>query len=331
MPAFLTAVDVYLPEQRLTNEMLIERYPDWSVEKIADKTGIDSRRVAAEGEFVSDMTVAAAEKVLARAGREPAEIDFIILVTQSSDYLVPFTAATVQDRLGVPTTAGALDVNLACSGYPYVLGLVRGLIESGQCERLLLVTGDLYSRYTLDSDRSVATLFGDAATASLIEAGDDDAAGGRLATTCFGTDGSGRDFLKIPTSCMRGFTGTETTDARYPTLYMDGPEVFNFTLRVVPKHLKAFLAKAGIAKEDVDLFVFHQANAFMLQHLRRRLKVPEERFVLAMDQTGNTSSSTIPVALDQIWNRENRIRPGTTAVFTGFGTGYSWASILVRF
>jgi len=327
--AALLDVAAHLPEGRLSNAMLAEEYPDWSVEKIGGKTGIESRRVVAAEHFTSDLAIAAAEKVLARAGSAPADVDYIVLVTHSPDYMMPATACLVQDALGIPTSAGALDVSLGCSGYVYALGLARGLIETGQSRRLLLITADTFSRMAAGSDRSTRTLFGDAATASIVVPVEDGEPGGRLGTVVYGTDGAGVEDLRIDGGAMRAAWSGEGAPV-CPTMFMDGPAVFNFTLQVVPPHLKAVCDRAGIALDDVDCWVFHQANRFMLEHLRRRLKIPEERFVIAMSETGNTVSSTIPIAMEQAL-ADGRIGPGKKVALVGFGVGFSWGTILLDY
>jgi 3-oxoacyl-[acyl-carrier-protein] synthase-3 len=328
--AVLAAVVEYLPDTRLTNAELAVRYPEWSVDKIADKTGIHSRRIAADAEFSSDLAVAAGRRLFAEHGVAPAAIDFVLLVTQSPDYLVPTTAALVQHRLGIPTTAGALDVNLGCSGYVYGLALARGLVESGQAARLLLLTTDTWSRYLTHADRSVGTLFGDGAAASLVAAEGEGIAGGKIGATGFGTDGAGADKLRVSTSGLRGFAGVETSEHPTPTVTMDGPEIFAFTLRTVPAHVTQLLAKAGLTLDDIDLVVLHQANQFMLEHLRKRMKIPEEKFAIHLAETGNTISSTIPLVLAE-WLRQGRIRPGMRVLLAGFGVGLSWGSVLLEY
>jgi 3-oxoacyl-[acyl-carrier-protein] synthase-3 len=334
--ARLVAVASYLPQGQLTNEMLVREFPDWTPEQISDKTGIHSRHMAAAGEFTSDIAVKAAERLFAeRAGLRREDIDFIMLMTVSPDYLLPFTAGIIQSRLGIPARAGALDSTLGCSGYVYGVGLAAALAESGRAKRILLLTGDRFTAYTEQGDRSVKALMGDAGTASLIEAVDEEEAGrpgrgGLIGATDYGTDGSGAMNLVIRTSAMRGFLGDERVQATQPTFEMNGPEVFNFTLGTIGKHLTGFLSDNGLTVDDVHLFIFHQANVFMLQHLRRKLGIREDRFAIHMASVGNTSSSTIPLALDAAL-RAGRIGPGSRIVLTGFGVGYSWGSVLVEY
>jgi 3-oxoacyl-[acyl-carrier-protein] synthase-3 len=334
--ARLVAVASYLPRGQLTNEMLVREFPDWTPEQISDKTGIHSRHMAAAGEFTSDIAVKAAERLFAeRPGLRRQDVDFVMLMTVSPDYLLPFTAGIIQSRLGLPTNVGALDSTLGCSGYVYGLGLAAALIESGRARRVLLLTGDRFTAYTTQGDRSVKALMGDAGTATLVEAtpaGEVPAGapGGLIGASEFGTDGSGAMNLAIRTSAMRGFLGDERVQASQPTFEMNGPEVFNFTLARIGQHLTDFLRAQRLTIEDVGLFIFHQANTFMLQHLRRKLGIREERFVIHMESVGNTSSSTIPLALEAAL-KDGRVKPGSRVVLTGFGVGYSWGSVLVEY
>ncbi|MHC4893465.1 MAG: ketoacyl-ACP synthase III [Planctomycetota bacterium] len=323
--AALKRVCSYLPEGQLTNEELADE-SGWSAEKIEAKTGIRSRCKAADDEFSSDLAIKAGEKLLEATGASRDSIDLILLVTICPDQLVPFTASSIQHALGMPTTTGALDITLACSGYAYALSIAAGLIEAGRIRRAIVFTADRFTPFTAEAEMGSKTLFGDAATASLIEAVDADAPeGGVIGSTRYGTDGAGVEHLIVPTNGLKGFVGAKQQETSVPSLVMDGPEVFDFAIKVVPPFVKGFLADEELEVEDVDHFVFHQANLFMLQHLRRRLRVPEERFVVHLADIGNTNSSTIPIALAHLQD-EGRIESGQTLVLVGFGTGYSWSA-----
>ena len=334
MHAKLSAIEYYLPERILSTQDLSAEFPEWSVEKIDDKTGIRERHIAGPEECSSDLAVAAARKLFDSGACRPEEIDFILLCTQSPDYFLPTTACLVQDRLGIPTTAGALDFNLGCSGFVYGLGLAEGLIASEQARNLLLLTAETYSKFLHPRDKSVRTLFGDAAAATLLVASEQPS----LGPFVYGSDGSGAPNLIVPTGGMRRLRTAETAIAteddsdnlRSPdNLYMAGGEIFNFTLAAVPKSIHTLLERARISLEQIDLFVFHQANRFMLEHLRKRLKIPVEKFQVSMAHCGNTVSSTIPIALKEAL-REGRLKEGSTVMLVGFGVGYSWGATLLR-
>jgi 3-oxoacyl-[acyl-carrier-protein] synthase-3 len=255
------------------------------------------------------------------------------MVTASPDYILPFTAGAVQAALGLPTSVGGIDIGLACSGYTYALAVAAGLVESGRARNVLLLTGDRYSAFTDEALPGTKTLFGDGATASFIRAVDPDGGEplglGLIGATRYGTDGSGGKHLLVPTSGLKGFLGSETAAASKPTIEMDGAQVFDFSLRVIPGFLKQFLADSQLGIDDIDLFVFHQASLFMLNHLRRRLRIPEERFAVYIADLGNTISSTIPLALEDAL-RAGRVGPGKRALLIGFGAGFSWSLALLE-
>ncbi len=330
--AALTGVGTYLPEARLTNELIFEHYGEWSAEKISNKTGIDSRHVAAEDEFTSDMAVKAAEALFAEDPSRREGIDMMMLTTVTPDYLVPFTAGMIHDALGLPKSVAAMDVGLGCSGYVYGLGIAAGMVESGRMRKVLLLTGDRFSTFTEQGGQDVRTLFGDGASASLIEAVDADGttSGAFIEDVSYGTDGSGARKLLVPTSGVRGHAGNETCEESKPILHMDGPHVFDFTLRTVAPHIREFLEKRELSVPDVDLFVFHQANLFMMEHLRRRLKVTDEQFVVHIAEVGNTISSSIPIALRSAMDA-GRVKPGSKVLLVGFGVGYSWGCVLLEY
>jgi 3-oxoacyl-[acyl-carrier-protein] synthase-3 len=314
--AEIRAISYHLPERISTSAELAAEYPDWSVAKIEEKTGIKERHTAAPGECASDLAYAAAMKLFASGACAPGDIDFILLCTQSPDYFLPTTASLLQHSLGIPQTTGALDFNLGCSGYIYGLGLAQGLIDSRQATLVLLLTADTYSKYVDPSDRSTRTIFGDGASATLVTAGSG------IGPIVYGTDGGGADNLIV-----RG-GGHRDPEAK-PVIRMNGPEVFTFTQRVVPSVVEQLAARARIGLDAVDLFVMHQANRFMLNHLRRVLKIPEERFFVHLETCGNTVSSSIPIALTHA--AESRaVRPGSTVMLVGFGVGYSWGATLIR-
>lgn len=333
MSAKLTSVAYHLPDGVLTNEDLSREFPEWSVEKIGSKTGIFTRHIAADDEFASDLGVRAAEKLFADHGIDPQSIDYLIVCTQSAEYFMPSTALLMHGRLGLRTDSGATDITLGCSGYVYALGLAKGLIETGQAGRVLVVTTDTYSRFVNPADKSVRTLFGDGATASLVT---DDGSAESLTAFTYGSDGSGGRHLVVPNGGLRGAgafpksdPATRGLESNGYDLYMDGPEIFNFTLRVVPGSVDSILAKAGLEKDDIDLWVFHQANAYMLEHLRKKLDIAPERFVVSMGKTGNTVSSTIPIALAQ-QEAAGVLRPGMRVLLLGFGVGLSWGGTVVE-
>jgi 3-oxoacyl-[acyl-carrier-protein] synthase-3 len=323
--AAIRAVEYYLPERTLTNDDLAADFPGWTAEKIAAKTGISERRIAAPAECSSDLAVGAARQLFGTGVCKPEDIDFLLFCTQSSDYFLPTTACLLQERLGLPANSGALDFNLGCSGYVYGLALAKGLIETGQSRNLLLITAETYSKFMHPSDRGARTLFGDAAAATLVSA-----VGGEaplLGPVVLGTDGRGAGNLIVRAGGMRHRSADPSDTTNY--LHMNGPEIFSFASSAVPAAVHEVLRRAGKCINDVDLFVFHQANEYMLEHLRRKLKIEPERFYLALRQYGNTVSSTIPIALYDA-RRKGKLHAGDLVMVVGFGVGYSWGAALVR-
>lgn len=334
MKAFVAAIESALPDALLDNEQLSSEYEGWSPDKIYEKTGIRTRRIAAPDQCASDLAVCAAQALMRRAPLDPSSVDFLLYCTQTPDYILPTTACVLQHRLGLPTSCGALDFNLGCSGYVYGLGLAKALIDSGQARTVLLITADTYSKLVNPADKSVRTLFGDAAAATLVVASERETLIGPFV---YGTDGAGAENLMVPAGGMRQpavahaeLIADDSGNARTVNdLFMNGAEVFNFTLRMVPKAVEQLLAKANVEREAVDLFVFHQANRFMLDHLRRKLRIPESKFVIAMEDVGNTVSCSIPLALQHALER-GQLASGALVMIVGFGVGYSWGATLMR-
>ena len=327
MHATLAAIEFHLPDIRLSNEEIIHFATNWTPQKILDKTGIAERRIAAEDEFSSDLAFHAAEKLFARGACARDEIDFVLFCTQSPDYLLPTTACLLQDRLKLRTEIGALDFNLGCSGYVYGLGLAQGLIETGQASNVLLLTGETYSKFLSDSDFGVRSLFGDAGSATLLRGIDSDER--LMGPYVYGTDGRGAENLILKRHSLRSAAVTPP-GADPGALFMNGPEIFTFAMEAVPKAFNELLKRAQLQRDDVDLYVFHQANEYILNRLQTKLAIPKERFVIAMRDYGNTVSSTIPIALHSAL-ASGQLQPGMRVMLVGFGVGYSWGACLLRY
>jgi 3-oxoacyl-[acyl-carrier-protein] synthase-3 len=321
--ASIGPIAVHLPAKVEDNAMLSSQFPSWDMELIYAKTGIRARHVTEPNECASDLAVAAAEKLFVEHGIDRQSIDFLLLCTQSPDYPLPTTACLVQARLGLPTSIGALDFNLGCSGFIYGLALADGLIRSGAARRILLITSETYTKYIDATDRSLRTIFGDGAAATLVEAADQPCIGSFV----FGTDGRGADTLMVATGGARPkeCAMQPRKRKRWPSaLYMDGPELVKFTLEVVPPMINRLLADAGWSRDKVDLYLVHQATVFMLEHLRVKLELASEKVPLDMEEVGNTVSSTIPILIHDL-RKSGQLKPGTRTLLVGFGVGLSWS------
>lgn len=319
-------ISVHLPERVETNEDLQRDNPRWDMELIASKTGIYQRHIAAPEECSSDLGVKAAEKLFADFQIDPQSIDFLLFCTQTPDYPLPTTACLIQDRLGLPTHCGALDFNLGCSGYVYGLSLADGLIRSGAAKRILFITAETYSKMIDPADRSLRTIFGDGAAATLIESHDEPS----LSAFKFGTDGTGANTLL---ATEKGFRSEP--DAVKPRhrrrwksdLYMDGPALINFTVESVPQLMEQVLADASMSQDDVGYFLFHQATFKMLNELQLQLDIPEERMPVLLRDLGNTVSSTLPILIRQMRDRGD-LTAEHKNMLVGFGVGWSWAGCM---
>jgi len=327
----IKAIEYFFPTKMLTNEELAKIYPDWTADKILLKTGIARRHIVSENECASDLAEKAARKLFSSGIISPDEIDFILLATQSPDYFLPTTACILQDKLGIPQSSGALDFNLGCSAYIYGLAMAKSLVKTGIAKKILLLTAETYSKYIHPMDKSNRTIFGDAASATLICEG-----GHEIGEFDLGTDGSGKDYLIVPAGASRLAVSEETSKEiedngsvrTQNNLYMNGPEVFNFTIRVVPQSIKNILNKHNLDLADIDLFVFHQANKFMLDYLRKKMKISEDKFYMDIEDIGNTVSATIPIALKRA-EEKGRLKKGDKVLIIGFGVGLSWGSTIL--
>lgn len=331
--AFIKAISYYLPKYILTNEELIKDFPEWTVDKVANKVGINNRHIASKTETAGDLAEKAAVKLFQEYEIDPKKIDFILLCTSSPDYLLPTTACILQHRLAIPTSSGALDYNLGCSGYIYGLALAKGLIVSGIAKNVLLITSETYSKYIHPKDKGNRTIFGDAASATLIAC--DGLA--EIQEFSLGTDGSGAENLIVKTGGSKypkglNDLGIDENGALRSSehLYMNGMEIFSFTQESVPKLIDDVLQMNTCKKSDIDLFVFHQANKYMLEFLQKKIKIDQDKFYYCLSNFGNTVSSTIPIALTEAI-KSKRIIEHNKVLIAGFGVGYSWGGVTLQF
>ena len=319
-----------LPSKITANQEIVNEFPEWSVEKIAEKVGVDERRVADVEETAADLAVLAAERLFENGLIKRTDVDFVIFCTQSPDYKLPSSACIIQDRLGLRTSCGAFDYNLGCSGYEYGLAVAKGLIAGGIAQNVLLLTGETYNKYIHPKDKGNRTIFGDGASATLVST----EGFAEIGEFVLGTDGSGAKDLIVKTGGAR--YPEKLGDLTYDEggnpissdyLFMDGQDIFVFTLTKVPNMVRDVLEKNDLQKENVNLFVFHQANQYILEHLRKKMKIDREKFFVNLAKVGNTVSSTIPIGLCDA--RDQKKLKGNV-LLAGFGVGLSWGATVIK-
>lgn len=331
MKAYIKAISYYLPLEILTNNDIAILFPEWTAEKVATKLGIVERHIAGKNETATDMAIKSVNKLFAEHNIEKSDIDFLLFCTQSPDYYLPSSSCIIQDKVGLKKSCGAFDFNLGCSGFIYGLAIAKGFINSGIAKNVLLITSETYTKHIHPKDKANRTIFGDAASSILISDN------GSLAIDdfVFGTDGSGFEHLIVKNGGLRNrfFSGDFSIDndgnvSAPDNLFMNGPAIFEFTIREVPFLIDNILKKNNILQENIDLFIFHQANKFMLSHLQKSLKIEEEKFFMAMENVGNTVSSTIPIALYEA-QMKRKYKKGDKILLAGFGVGLSWSGAIL--
>lgn len=331
--SYIKALSYYLPTTVLDNSNIQNDFPEWSSSKIVEKTGIKSRYISDINQTSGDMAVEASNKLFTEHNIDKSCIDYIILCTQSPDYFLPTTACLIQEKLGLSTGVGALDINLGCSGFVYGLGLAKGLISSGQANNILFITSETYSKFIHPEDKGNKTIFGDAAAATLISSENGFA---EILNFEYGTDGRGAENLIVKNGGLRNnkrfirdSADNEIHDSLDDFLYMNGQEIFLFTLSSVPKLIVKTLEINKIQKDSIDLFILHQANRFMLDSLKKKSKIDDDKFYVHLKDCGNTVSSTIPIALYHA-KTEEKLKIGNHILVAGFGVGYSWGGTILK-
>jgi 3-oxoacyl-[acyl-carrier-protein] synthase-3 len=329
--ASIKRLEYVLPDQTLTNDDLGLLFGDIDFKKLSAKTGIETRHIAGRQRTI-DLAYTAALKLFESDRDLPNVIDYLLLCTQSPEYVLPATACLLQDRLGLSSKIGSLDFNLGCSGFVYGLGLAEGLIASGQAKCVLLITADTMTSLIDPGDARARALFGDGAAAILLVAQPRVS----LGPFVYGTDGKGSEDLIVRRRRSGDHYGesVETVSPRLITgseefLFMNGNRVFDFAIREVPLAVRSLLHRSGAVVEDIDLYVFHQANKYLLEEICRLLEIPMEKRQFTISHCGNTSASSIPIALRHA-ALEGRLRKGSRAMVVGFGSGYSWGATIIR-
>ena len=331
--AGIAAIGSALPAREVTNEELERLHPDWRMPVVAKRSGVVSRRWCAPDETSLDLGIAASNDLFRRVSITPRDIDAVLFCTQTPDYVMPPNACLLQSRLGIPSTAAALDFSLACSGFLYGLYLARGLVRSGSARNVLLVTAETYSKLFSHDDRGPATLFGDGAAATLITATGTEGIG----PVVLGTDGSTYDMFYVPAGGARVPSTAETcvpvpdrfgSQRSAEHLVMHGAAVLAFVEREIMPFVGRAMSEFRVTWADLDLVVFHQASGATLDLLAARLNIPREKMFSNIERVGNTVSASIPMALRDAAD-QGRLTPGARVLLVGFGVGMSWGACLV--
>lgn len=334
MNAVISHISYVLPDRTYSNDDFFCDFPAEQSNRSLEKVGIKSRRIIDKNETAADLAYRAGIKLIQESGLDTKEIDFLIFNSPELNYYTPATSCELHDKFGLDFSCGTVDINHGCSGYTYSLLVAKGLIESGQCKTILMLNSSSLTKELHPQDKASRFVFGDAATATLISASDN--AG--IMQFVFGTDG--KNFKKIILEDGGGknkiseLSSSPVTDEYGNTtsrdkLFMDGTGVFLFTLRTVPTLIEQTLLKNKITLDEVDFFIFHQANAYILEVLRNKIKIPVSKFIVDMENTGNTVAATIPIALKNAMEK-NIIKKGHTVLLAGFGTGLSWSATIVK-
>lgn len=322
--AGIVGIGAYLPDRIMTNEDLT-RLVDTSDEWIQSRTGIKQRRIADAAQAASDLGVIAARRALADAGLAADEVELIIVATATADMQFPATACIIQEQLGL-SRIPAFDVTAGCTGFIYALTIASQFIATGFCQTALVIGTEVLSKVTNWTDRETCVLLADGAGAAVLQPVAEKR--GILAMK-IGADGKGGKHLLLPVGGSRQPVTPAAIQANLNKLQMNGPEVFKFAMKMLPEVTEEALASAGVRKDEVALIIPHQANVKIIEAAARRLDLPLGKFMINLDRYGNTSSASIPIALQEAVET-GRIRPGDLVVLTGFGAGLTWGSVVMR-
>lgn len=318
---------------KVTNDDLKDEFQEYNFKRFETRVGIKQRFVAAKNETTLSLAKKACNKLLEKSNLKRNDIDYLILCTQSPEYKLPTTACILQDQLNLSKDIGAFDFNLGCSGYVYGLFIAKKIVCKER-KNVLLVTSETYSKLLHPEDRSNRSIFGDAATATWVQYSETSEIGDFI----LGTDGSGYDKLIVKNGGDRYTINSNPKKLSYGSgnyytennLYMDGPEIYNFTSTKIPEVINETLRKNNLEKDEVDQFILHQANKILLNQIRVSLGIDKEKFYINLDYYGNTVSNTIPIALKEYLNQSKDINKTRSIILTGFGVGLSWASCLIK-
>ncbi len=336
MPAYIKAISYHLPENVFSNDDFFKAFPESILHRDNYmKIGVKERRIVEKNITASDLGIEAGKALFKEHDIKPEEIDFLLFCALEFDYPFPTSASIIQEKLNIPTTCGATDYNLGCSGFVYGLGMAKGMIESLGLKNVLLITSSTLTKTIHDKDRSSRFVFGDGAAATLISNRETDEG---ISSFVFGTDGKMAEKIIIKDGGARNpisetsYLENETENGNISTnanFYMEGVGVFHFGLKTVPAMVNDLLLKEQLNIDEIDLFVFHQANLFLINTIRTKLKISEEKVFNYMELVGNTVSATIPIALYEAI-KAGKAKPGQKILLAGFGVGLSWSATIIR-
>ena len=314
---YINRVEHYLPPEKETNQKILKLsgVSKNKITRMVKKIGISSRRIAGKNIFSNDLAFKAGKKILKYI--TPSNVDYIIFCTNTPEYSLPTNACLLQDKLGLSQDIGAFDIILACSGYVYSLSVAKSLIVSNQAKNIILITSDTYSKFIKKDNASTRILFGDGASASLISSSRNKKSL-NIKNFIYGTDGSGYKNAVINNFGSRYW---ENQKKGGNFLDLNGPGIYDFALKKVPKAINDFLKKNAISINKIDFFIFHQANEFIIKNLQTKLKIPNSKVLMNMSHVGNTSSSSIPIVLSKYFDK---IPKNKNILLIGFGGGLSW-------
>lgn len=328
----ITAMAACIPSKKAYNRGLTQIMPAEEVEKMINSVGIHERRICDDDVFASDLCYKAAKQLMEDNNIDPESIDMLLFMSQGADYRIPATSCILQNRLGLSKNCAAMDLTLGCSGYVYALSCAMAYASMPGINRVLLLDGEAFSKIVNPKDKVNVPLYGDAGTATLVEKGDF-----KESVFILHTDGSGEDAVKIPAGMRKPLTPesltiTERENGNYRSdveVYMDGMDVFNFAIRVVPKGVKETVKEVGVDINDIDYIVFHQSNRFMTDFFTKKLKISDSKVPYCIGRFGNTSSASVPLTIvSELYNKLNERK---NVVMCGFGAGLSWGTAWVSF
>lgn len=333
----IAGVSCAVPGNPLSIFEMDSSFNEKEIKKFAKMTGVNELYRTNDNQTTIDLCIAAAKNLLLKLDWRPEEVNGLIFVSQTPDYFLPVSSAIAQRELGLSTDCFCFDINQGCSGYIYGLQVAASMLQKENCEKVLLLSGDTISKLISPEDKSVSLLFGDAGSATAIQYKEN----ATSSTFILGTDGNGAKNLIVPHGAFRNKGITEESLIRRTDdsgnkrtlrdLYMNGSEIFNFTIREIPTLIEETLHFHGYSKDEIDYYVLHQANKFILEQITRKIEVDKAKVPISIDKYGNTSSATIPLALiNSPISEKNQIR-NKHLLLAGFGVGYSWGAAVIHF